>query len=353
MRIINLILVAFLSSCMFATEKSVDEHLQIDCKIYNKELKLLTSFPGFTCQFLPNGEWVSLFGEDLNFYSKNNELKYKSPFKVHHEFSFSKDLSKIFFLSSEIKMYKNKKTRFDVINIGTAEGKLITSWSVFDHKDELMKIGFLKRRVNNLPTPMDNEYFAKDEQREFGHLNAIYEIPKNKLEITHPFLKEGNLVVTFNGLGSVIIFSQDLKNVLHVFNVLKGGLHGIHDAQILENGHLVFFKNFNLRNKKPYTTIEEYDITNQKMHWRYEFVEPTFRYNPFGGAIQVLNNNNLLITETSYGGRVLEIDRKGKIIWEKYNDSVDPGFHIPGGIFRARVLSLDQFLKNNQSANKL
>lgn len=346
--IVSIILIG--AGCSFK-EKSASQHLQIDCKIYDSDTRLIINFPGFTCQFLPSGEWLALFANDLFLYSKDNIVKYKFPYKVHHELKVSNDQKKFYFLSSEIKMFKGLKTRFDVINVSDINGRLLASWNTFDHIAEIYEKFSLKIFDNHLPHKMDDKNFAPDEQMEFTHFNAIYEIPKNPLESKYHYMKAGNLLVTLNGLGGVGIFDPELKKIEHIFPILKTSLNGLHDGQILPNGHLIIFRNYNERQNAPFTTIDEYDIPSGKLVWSFEFTEPRFTYNNVGGAVQVLDNDNVLITDNSFGGRAIEIDRSGKTVFLKFNDSLDQKMLKPIYMYRARKVNLDQFFKNNPSGN--
>jgi hypothetical protein len=323
-------------------------YLQVDCKIYNKDNIVITALPGFTCAFSPLGEWLSLVGSDLFLYNKDNTLKLKFPYKVHHELKFSSDGKKIFFLSSEIKIFKGRKTRFDIINVSDNNGRILAQWKSFDHINELYQKLELSFVDSLIPAKMYNEFFAPDEQLEFSHLNAIYEIPDNELDGKLSYYKKGNLVVTFNGLGSVIVFDSQLKHIEHIFKkMLNTQLYGFHDAQLLANGRLIMFKNLNINKENAYTSIEEYDIQKEKLIWNFEFREPEFKFNGISGAVQVLENNNILIAENSYGGRTVEINREGIIQWEKYNDFYNIKVQKPKSVFRSKKIDLTDFLRNN------
>ncbi|MBC7540257.1 MAG: hypothetical protein H7281_15640 [Bacteriovorax sp.] len=338
-----------LSGCrFFDSQNEIVQTLQVDCKLYDQESNIIAQFPGFTCAFAPNGEWLSLVESELTLYNKDNSPKYKFPFKAHHELKFSSDGKKIYFLTSDIKMFKGKKTRFDIINISDRNGRILSRWSTHDHLDELYQLFDLKKYDHWMPSKMQSAHFAADEQHEFSHLNAIYEIPQNLLEDTFPFMKHGNLIVTFNGLGSVVIFDPELKRIEHVFEkMIKTELYGFHDAQILPNGHLIFFKNFNEKAGELVTSIEEFDIKKEISVWSFVFNKPDFKHNDINGSVQVLENDNILLGENSFGGRAVEISRSGEIQWLKINDTRYGADKLPAMIYRAKKLNLDEFFKNN------
>jgi hypothetical protein len=332
----------------FESEKEAVKFIQIDCKLYDHESNIIAQYPGFLCAFSPSGEWLSLEQNVLTLYNKDNSPKYKFPFKVHHELKFSNDSKKIYFLSSEVKQFKGIKTRFDVINISNTNGDLLARWSTYDHLDELYQILNLKIYDHWMPSKMANAQFGTEETHEFSHLNAIYEIPENVLENSLPYMKRGNLVVTFNGLGSILIFDPELKRVEHTFmKMIKTELYGFHDAQILPTGHLIFFKNLNEKSGELVTSIEEFDIKKEVSVWNFVFKKPDFKHNEINGSVQVLDNDNVFLGENSFGGRAVEINRNGDIQWVKMSDTRRGVDKIPSMIYRAKKINLDNFFKNN------
>lgn len=310
-------------------------------------MNLLKSFTGNYCAFFPNGEWISIAGKELNLYSRSNQLKHHFSEMGHHEIRLSEDQKKIFFLSSEIKVYKNQKTRFDVIHISDLNGKQKARWALFDHIDELYQKLDLKKFDFALPAQRPDETFPEIKY-EFAHVNAIYEIPQNDLEKKFSYMKKGNLLVTFNGLSSVVIFDPELKKIEFVYRVLKTNLLGIHDGQILPNGHLLIFKNYNDPIENPSTSINEFDMQNDTSVWSYQFKKPELDYNPHSGSVQLLANGNIFFTDYSHNiGKMIEIDRSGSIVKLVTNNILDSKASLPLNMYRAKKTNLDSFLKNN------
>lgn len=334
-------------SCSPQKKTEAEKHLQIDCRILDQDLKLLKSFTGNYCAFFPNGEWISITGKELKLFSKNNQLKYRFKEMGHHEVRLSNDQKRIYFLSSEIRNFKNKKTRFDVINIADTEGKILARWDLFDHIDELYKLLELSSLDFALPAERPDETFP-DIKYEFSHVNSIYEIPANELQSRFPYMKKGNLLVTFNGLSSVVIFDPELKNIKFVYRVLKTNLLGIHDGQILPNGHLLIFKNYNDPIDAPFTSINEFDMQNDLSVWSYVFKTPELDYNPHSGSVQMLESGNVFFTDYSHGlGKMVEIERSGKVVKLVANNILDPKTSLPLNMYRAKKINLDSFLNNN------
>ncbi len=337
-----------MSCSFFDLPESKAKYTQIDCKIY-EGFTLIAQYPGFYCSFASNGEWLSLDEDTLTFYDKNNSVKFKFPQLVHHELKFSRDESKIYFLSSEVKTYKNLKTRFDVINISDLKGNILYRWNTFDHIDEIFKKLELNEFKNEIPTDIPPSHNLALAPYEFSHLNAISEIPENDLEKKYSFMKKGNLLVTFNGLAAIVIFDPELKTMQHYFTkMINTELYGFHDAQILPNGHLIFFKNVSNKEGELVTSLDEMNLETGEVVWSFSFKKPNFERNPINGSVQVLENNNILIGENSHGGRAVEITRSGKIVGITENIPRDPVTGLPIMVYRAKKVDVDKFLKTNQ-----
>ncbi len=350
MKILGLLHVYFWLCWLVIGGKEVEpDYYQIDCRLYNEAGELVAAFPGFTCSFATNGEWLGLNQHELVLYDSNNNRKFVFPYWVHHELRFSRDESKIYFLSSVVKKWKGINTRFDVINVADKNGKLLASWSLADHAEEIIRLFHQEQLLPAMPFKMDKNTLPVDVMHEFSHLNAIAEIPPNALEFILPYMKRGNLLVTFNGLGRIVIFDPQLKKIEHIFDndFLDLGDYGFHDAQILPNGHLIVYKNINDWENRKFSSLNEYDVFLKRMVWSFKLDEPQFSLNPINGTIQVLPNDHIVISDNSHGGRVVEMTRSGEMIYQRFNDRVDKETELPVMIYRAKKVAADKFLVNN------
>ena len=319
----------------------VEVHVQIDCHILNSHFLMVKSFPGDYCAFFPNGEWISLTGKVIDLHSKTNQLRLHFPQMGHDEIMLSKNEENIFFLSSEIRQYNGKPTRFDIINKSDRNGKLVARWDLFEHREEVLaKLDLKEPDLSITPERMDEA--LPEIKYEFAHLNSIYEIPKNDLEKNYPYLAEGNLLVTFNGLGGVVVFDPELKNIQYAYRLVKTNLYGISDGQILSNGHLLIFTN------DKYSSIHEFNMQQAKIEWSFNLrgsmTSSSFKL----GSVQALSNNNIFISENSNNiGKMLEVSRLGAVKRIQLNDIIDSRTRKPTYIHRAKKINLDKFIENN------
>ena len=119
-----------------------------------------------------------------------------------------------------------------------------------------------------------------------------------------------------------------------------------HDVRLLDNGHLLFFDNGNLseftRNtESPTSRILEVEvIDNSYCNIIFEYELPY--YCSSMGSVQLLNNNNYLISSKGY---IFEIDSNKNIIWNTYLDITDHyrAFRIPSINPEAFSIIFDSF----------
>ena len=73
-----------------------------------------------------------------------------------------------------------------------------------------------------------------------------------------------------------------------------------------------------LSHRRERSIVREMEPVDWREVWRYAGTPERPLYSRFCGAAQRLANGNTLITETD-GGRALEVDAQGTIVWEFFN----------------------------------
>ena len=110
-----------------------------------------------------------------------------------------------------------------------------------------------------------------------------------------------------------------------------------HHATFLENGNVQIFDNGTHRVRgMPSSKVIEVDRGSNEVVWSYEG-EPTAQFfsGHISGATRLLNQNTLICEGTS--GRLLEVTRKGEVVWEWWNPIYNsrPSGEVMGWLFRA------------------
>jgi outer membrane protein assembly factor BamB len=114
-----------------------------------------------------------------------------------------------------------------------------------------------------------------------------------------------------------------------------GPWHRQHEARFVPGG-ILLFDNLGLGDQ---SRVIEYDTERTRIVW--SFTEPGF-FSESEGAEQRLVNGNTLVTESN-SGRLVEVTRDGRIVWEYVNPvSVEvDGAEVVLGISRAERLPPD------------
>lgn len=148
------------------------------------------------------------------------------------------------------------------------------------------------------------------------HINSVHELPENRwfgegLEAFRP----GNILLSARNLNALYIVARpDGEVVWHHYE----GLDYQHEAIMIPPGiqgagNILLFNNgYHDLDRYRQSAIVEISPPDGEIVWEYRrrgFFSST------GGTQQVLANGNLLVT-SSQGGRVFEITRDGRIVWQ-------------------------------------
>ncbi len=133
-----------------------------------------------------------------------------------------------------------------------------------------------------------------------------------------------------------------------------------HSLQKLENGNILTFDNGNLSPEfrgtdQPISRAIEIEINDNtaSIAWSYDLPPNLFGF--ASGNAQKLENGNVLITTVGGGGRSLEINSQGELIWEGlYNLSLPDGavyraHRIPGLYPAAYSVLINDFMGDNDN----
>jgi hypothetical protein len=209
----------------------------------------------------------------------------------------------------------------DYIEIFSSHGKLKKRISLYD---------ILKEHVSWADFVAVRRYLVKPQKFMSWALKRKHE-RRDILPLRHPFdiFHNNTLTIMDRDIpgvcrkGDLLISARD-KNLIGIVDVRKeeltwswgpGELQAQHDPTLMENGHVLVFDNG--RNRGT-SRLVELDPVTKKIVWEYGSSPAERFFSSWGGAAQSLDNGNILITITNKG-RVIEIDRKGAIVWDFLN----------------------------------
>jgi len=210
-------------------------------------------------------------------------------------------------------------------------GDVVWAWSVFDH--------FSMLDYDQYGGTWNQAYV--DLHYDWTHVNAVtFDEVENAIYISTRHLSR--ITKIDYSSGDVI---WNLGHNMPSGQVTIGhdiGFSFQHSIQILDNGNLLTFDNGNLSEifrgtDEPQSRAIEIAINenNAALVWSYELSDDLFGF--ASGNAQKLENGNVLLTTVGGGGRSLEVNTNGNIVWEaNYNLSLPNG-----AVYRAhRIPSL-------------
>ena len=165
----------------------------------------------------------------------------------------------------------------------------------------------LKRKING------DELFNKIECFDTLHSNSFEILNRN----SNGFCKAGNWLISFRTLNTVVVIDPETQNI--VWNWGLGEVQKQHHPTLLENENILIFDN---GTDRGFTRIVELSPLTKEIAWEYKSDPPQKFFSPFRGANQRLPNGNTLITESDKG-RVFEVTKLGKVVWEFYNPNIN------------------------------
>ncbi len=138
------------------------------------------------------------------------------------------------------------------------------------------------------------------------HTNSI-EVLDGRVE--HPAFCSGNVLISMRNIDCLAVLNPRSREIVWVN---QGRWQRQHEARITPDGHILLFDN---RKFDGQSRVVEYDVVSDEIVWSY--TKPGF-FSRGSGAQQLLPNGNVLITE-SQKGRIFEVDREGRVVWDYTN----------------------------------
>jgi hypothetical protein len=147
-------------------------------------------------------------------------------------------------------------------------------------------------------------------QNDFLHTNGV-KVLRRALAAKFPLFKPGQVLLSVRNLHTVAILDRHTRSVVWA---AQGMWRLQHDAEFLDNGHLLLFDNFGSRAQ---TRILEYDPPTQAIPWAYSN-EDSAPFSAFArGMNQRLANGNTFIVDPE-NCRLFEVTRDKELVWESF-----------------------------------
>jgi hypothetical protein len=195
-----------------------------------------------------------------------------------------------------------------------------TILEVSGHGEILREIAILDIFIENDMLPVlfaNNRYFNPNSELDVVHLNDVEEIPADRID-RFPSFEAGDLLVSLRQVNMVLVLDPDTREIKwHQI----GPWIQQHDADWGVDGNITVFDNrYDGSNGMVLggSNVISINPVTREANYLYGKLPDQELYSPTQGDQQVLNNGNVLITESD-AGRVIEVTPSGRIVWEYIN----------------------------------
>jgi hypothetical protein len=154
-------------------------------------------------------------------------------------------------------------------------------------------------------------WYSKDD---YLHTNAI-DVVAEPAAMRVSGVRGHQVLLSMRELGAIGLLDLDRE----VFTwALRGSWVGQHDPDLLPDGNMLLFDNYGHYGPGGISRVIEFNPKTLELVWSYTGDEARPLESKLRSAQERLPNGNTLITESD-GGRLLEVTRRGQIVWEYIN----------------------------------
>ena len=180
----------------------------------------------------------------------------------------------------------------DVIREVDISGGIVNEWEIYKEMDF----------DEDVICPLEN-------RREWTHANSLNLTPN------------GDFLVSFRNTSTVGIISRETGEFLWKWG--PGNVFHQHHPTFLENGNVLIFDNGSHSQGMDRSRVIEVNPATNEIEWQYTETPALAFYSFHISSSERLANGNTLICEGAFG-RLFEITKNGKVVWEYINPFYSP-----------------------------
>ncbi|HWB12898.1 MAG TPA: arylsulfotransferase family protein [Pirellulales bacterium] len=308
----------------------------------------------FDCRLLPNGDLLAVFhalsiaGCGLARLDKDSNVLWAYPAGVHHDIDVGED-GHIYAIQRE-EAYElpvdlerlAPPCKLDYLVVLSADGELlrgpISVLNAFRGTAYEVLLATLETPSTQFVLPADSTAPRMDYQATTTdplHTNCV-RVLNSALAGRFPQFRAGDVLLSLRNLSVIAMLNLETGKIVWA---ARGPWYAQHDAQFLDNGHLLLFDNLGVPQK---SRVLEYDPRTQAFPWSYSGEGGGTFFTSERGMCQRLPNGNTLIV-VSESGELIEVTQDKEVVW-----SCSAG----GSVSTARRYAADQlpFLSGDQRA---
>ncbi len=268
----------------------------------------------FACYLYPNGDLLAVFhgmehvtsGYGLAKLDKDSHVLWRYSANVHHDVDVGED-GTIYAIQHEI--VNKMPTGLEFIRTPCLVDSLVLLSA--DGKQLRKPIPILEAFRDSPYSPLLSSYEGLKEEDvpiDLMHTNCA-QVLTRKLAPKFPGFQAGQVLISVRELDTIAVL--DTEKCLVTW-AARGPWRAQHDAQFLDNGHILIFDNLGVPSKR--SRVLEYDPQTQAFPWSYSGENGAPFYTADRGMSQRLPNGNTLIVN-SLGGTLLEVTQSKELVW--------------------------------------
>ncbi len=263
-------------------------------------------------ELLDDGSILALsVDQGLTHLSRDSKVLWQVPMACHHDLALLPDGTWLVPSHREVE-HAGRTVRFDEIVHLDAEGQELERWDSFEHKTQLDPL----HKVHALDSPGSE---ASDTVYDYYHLNAIEVLMADAPGLSSSGLAAGTRLLCLRNVD--LIVALDPITLLPTWSAGTEFLQRPHCPTLTPEGTLLVFDN---GPKRGSSRLLEIDVQTRQPVWSWQADPPEAFFSAVRGSCQRLPNGNTLVTE-SERGRVFELSRRGRLVWEFWNPFLRDG----------------------------
>jgi len=150
---------------------------------------------------------------------------------------------------------------------------------------------------------------------DISHANSVLPLSAKHAALLDN-VEAGDFMISVRELQAAIVVSASTGKVVWA---LRGPFFGQHDAELTDDGHLLVYDNRGAGARGLGARVIEIDPDTMQVVWQFPEAQSDERmYSTLASWQQRLKGGNTLIVE-SMAGRLLEVTREGRVVWEYVN----------------------------------
>ncbi len=248
---------------------------------------------------LPNGDLFAIYeGYGIVRLDAASRVIWAHRGGIHHDLELVGD--ELIVLDREGKLLPRINQRKGVLEdfvtvLDAQTGRVLRRWSLLEAFERSPRYRNLLDRM-----PKEGDIF---------HTNTL-EVLDGRFADRDPAFRRGNVLISVLKLDALAIIDPERHEVVWA---RTGSWRAQHQPTLLPSGDLLLFDNTGAGPGR--SRVLELEPLTGRVTWSYGDSQRDNLFSKTLGSCQRLQNGNTLITE-SENGRAVEIDRKGRVVWE-------------------------------------